>query len=1225
MFLLFAYRSYALLPPISKEYTPLYNDVLAKSRQLQQNFQPIPIMKPGNYELPGIKFKLTKTVVAENTGSLRSMSFTNDHKSVLVFQTEDFDFSSNHEYIIADKATNSFRSISAPVARTGQVYMYQLDKIDPLSFIHNLEISTAPNGSYDCTFDTENYDSAICQAWISAYWPTASQGQNPLEFDPIPQKLLNGRLTAQFGAYAQILGSFNLKITGLSDISLDYILEASGVYGLGVEFDASVHSNNISLGEQCIDIYRIGYTIFGISLTVTFRGCVDMSLNDLSLSTPSTIKYYSRRSVSVQKKGHISPSGASSEPFTYTNQPSTTDNIFSKDSFKPDLSVSLIGTPEVKLYGQITFNIFSEVQGKVDVGLDIETKWQFDFNKAVCLSPYLYGSSDIVLSGFISCTPIHIKSLDYTMLSGFSERIPLYAPPQYKFCLFSAFNSQEGLDALINPTDYSSLIIRPRTARHVSDSSARFSVRLDVLDNNNVIKTLQLQDLSFKGNENINLSRIMVLKDVPNTAYIKFNGIKVNTIFDDKLTFEGQIYLNQESQQEICGMKGNDESTKICIDTEVSRSYHVDVSKEFSGEDFSYVSLELPIDSPNNEYSLITHSSTQGYEVTESEIFDDTAIDTKNMHTTYKTGRNLELTLNSVFFSCGLTDSPYTISLWYYSCPSTDTPVDQCIAVGEMYSETAYRNKDNTPETLKLVEKSLPFKLDEGSILKVRLSVNTFITTQKEWIINNIEGTHNEELEGGSYKLSLSFTKRSATVLFNAKNLKSDVKGIVSRVFPLDSTYEMYEDEQYGLISLPETSTYTSTFTSSSASYSDSSYFITSIPEDTVTVLHNGATKLDDHTFMLKVPSTRLISFRRSSTDKRSLKFGSLDFFVNDDDPYCHISSPSYSPHFGCVSQSSNSKYEVISNYHFTSMNTTQTKSTKSKSTQTWTLNKFTSSDCPYGEKITFANTFIDMCQQATFVVPSHTTSSLSSTPGAKLEVNCSPNCVHARFETNGNTTTGFTVESIQNTTYTITSICLNINSNYCEYYDPLGDNNTYYHITGSAQIDDGPLGLTNHIARGNSKILKLSEVEIKPLKSGPLSFKKRVDPSMRTHTIISAFLGKQHVPISQTFSTDPSKVLKSLGCTSPEGGYSAGDASMLSDGSVRVRTSLITGDPSSDALDFPDSYIRPSNTTAIALGITIPLLVVIAIVCGLSFWYIKRRRNNEIETEREIRSALLV
>ena len=1196
------------IPLIPDEYSDIYTDVIKRAKQKSSIVKEIPSMKPGSYDFNGFSFDLSKTLTAENTDLIRALSFSNDNSKAFLYQTKENQLinENSEEIVIADKDSNSFYLLKSIKAKTGPVFMYDSEAIDPLKFIRNIHVAPIESPNYQCSYNASTQFSAVCNAWIGYNWPTPKENINPLDEDPIEKQYFDGNFTTKIGAYAQIIGSFNFSMYGINDISLDYFIEGGGVLGFGAEVQKQIINGKISTAKACLPIYSAHYTIFGIQTNFVFEGCIDGTVSNINLTLPEPIKFYKRKSITFRKEGHVSPSGFSGQPFFSTLQPSDRDVVTSYETFSP-VDSYLEANVTLRLYANFKFNLFSSVNGSVAVGIGVGNNWKFEGNPEKCLCPYMYGSFGVDVYGYYSSSPIQINipsiNYNFTILSELYDTYLIYSSPKYNSCIFSPVNSLEGDSDLIIPKETNSIVIRPYKATYNSTSKATFSERIDVYDNNELVKSLQLQSLKFTGEQNTKeLSRFLVLNNLSSQAYMVFNGVKVNTLFDDTLQYNQNYSLGADVTQEICSSSGS--STPLCITTEISHIINVEISKEFEYQENRYVSIGLDSKSwtPESQetFSIISHSQSTKYDTYNTQIFDDSSLDSKYTQSTFYTTREtIDLSLDKLFFSCGWTSSsPYQISLWFYNCESDDSDVSdesKCLPIGQMLSSSAYRLVENTPDSMHIVYTTLPFICSNNSVLKVTLRVNTLLETAVEFIFDTFHGTQTSSLDNGDYNLTLSFSTHYPTLLFNTTKLTSDIRGIVARVFPVNSSKKMDDNERYGFIKLDV-----------SSNENKNSYVIIRTSETSISIIDDSVTTLEDNVYLIKIPSSGLLPFRRSTSQSKDVLFTQISTFSNSDDPYCELSAPKYEANLGCIDMSgSRFHYSVESKYEFEAV--------KELNNEAWSLYKFTSKECPPDEIVHISNTYFDLTKQPILTISNEFSQQFVNS-SLKFKVNCSPNCETALWETYKFTHYGEELNDIENKTYTVTSICKNKNSKYCMYHDKLGDHSGIYLVSGDAQIDNNPRGFTLQIAYQDSTIIKFGEVKISSLLTGPLNFDKTsVDGG--DYTIISAKIGFTTVPISISFIHSPEKVLDALGCEKPNEGYSPGDATMFSNGSIKVRTSLLVRNPSRDCVDVPDSYII-SNTVMIIIYVSVSItsiLIIIGIIFTV-FWCKKNRRLKHLD-----------
>jgi hypothetical protein len=817
---------------IPKKYQSLAQKAIDNSK-LKKAHSYDEIMYPGDYEFGGISFHLTRKLANPYVPQIDGYA-KEDNVIALVQSRKALDdgFDPKDTYL-ADPATQKIYQLSQ-FAGDSQVTLFNADETNPLNVFANLLMKTKPAYGYNCTINETTYMGARCKAWFSYNWPTPQEGEDPLSLRPLYHNITkDGQIMYNAGAYGQATGQVAVQFSGLFEVTADFDVDVNAVGGIGLSFKEKVFDFSYKIHEFTFPIYGTSISVLGVKLAFGVEAFVGLELNHISVDLPD-FDYYRDFVFNFHKSGKLSSkSGYHGDPFSYDIHSDTSSNLDNLSVMSYIERTKFGIEPTIDLGIRAVAEVGDLLKTSLDIGSHFKLNLEFAVNRTMCTAPYIHGSTQFGLDFYIRSPGIKILNLN--VVKGFELKWDAYKSRRSPdVCLFSPYNSREGIISLTSETRIPSVVIKPTgaypPADHPADKSSKYSPRLEAYsgsDASSPYRTLELQTLHFGkhvgGQEyTLPLSRMLVLTDPRESTVMKYSVINKGLLFADKYHLQDEFTINEDLNKSICGFHQAKtvfgEQDGLCLNTEVFRSENVEEFKEFDANR-SYIAVK-PSRAVNGDiFALITHGENETYKapLSKFDALDDAALvasDVKKGEYHFK--RFLNITLDKFFFNDG-NDKTKKASITFQRC--VGKKMNECEEIGHLFLPEVKKNIDYTSQSLKVQEFAVPFDLSGDNFnLKVIVDINdndkalkTFTFTREEIDFDG-KFTRPKSINSDKYKITLRFTNVAPTMLFqvdNALSEKRGYKGIVSRVFqpskvfanePLDVSFTMLENETYGIL-----------------------------------------------------------------------------------------------------------------------------------------------------------------------------------------------------------------------------------------------------------------------------------------------------------------------------------------------------------------------------------------------------------------------------------------
>ena len=209
---------------------------------------------PGQYDLGGVSFTLTRTLIGETTDPVRGFAMDDTVLAVASSGTI------GEGTVFVDSSRQRLLDVSDKFEEDRDVSFYNISSVNPLTVFTNLRMRTAVDtANYDCSFSGSEYIGAKCQANASYNWNDAENRPNTKEFEESPG------MYHRLGAKVQASGYVDISFNGVANMKLDYGFEAKAD-ACALVFD-SVKLLNLEaqICQRCVSLYMSLRRMFGAS------------------------------------------------------------------------------------------------------------------------------------------------------------------------------------------------------------------------------------------------------------------------------------------------------------------------------------------------------------------------------------------------------------------------------------------------------------------------------------------------------------------------------------------------------------------------------------------------------------------------------------------------------------------------------------------------------------------------------------------------------------------------------------------------------------------------------------------------------------------------------------------------------------------------------------------------------------------------------------------------
>ena len=1148
-------------------------------------------MFPGPYEMGGVSFTLTKTLVDRTTDAI--FGFAADDSVLAVAASAPI----QEGTIFVDDSRQRLLDVAEKFEEDRDVSFYNISIINPLAVFTNLRMKTATDTpTYNCTFGSSEYSGAKCYAKASHNWNDSENKPNSKQFS------VNDALYHRLGAKVQSSGYADIQFNGLANLQIDYGFDADVDAGVGFLVAETIDIGSTDLPRMCYPLYEFDKKIKGFQMKFGFSVCLTLNAKNLEVTLPKPIEYYRGLTISVQKSGSVSTyTGVRDTPLRY--------NIdqYKSTSLEPDEVFDFVqGTkfhvePEIQVGVEMVIEIGDIVETALSIGAVLNSRWDFSANLEKCTCPYLYGTTSWDLGAYVTTPGLSVMAWD--LLSPYDIRVPVFtglATPQQ--CIFSPQKSVEGISSFKAEKSEDSYVIRAnKFYRTGSRWLETFATSLQALESGVVYQNVQfprytwIPDPTGISEDEKIVHQNMILVNPPESTVLRWQTNVYKFFWPDSFTSE-PINWRTEGQEETVMGSGNAIVTK-------SKAANVEVFKEFdfdNSKSRKFISF-VPSAPIGSVLGVIVHSTdgTDKYAVEPLEQVLDDSQTSESVSKEWVAPNQLTIQVST--FTSQYANATVSFTR---KTGSEQEPIGAFEMIS-MKQGVSYTGSEMG------IPNGVVLDLSSG---EPSLEVNVTVwqsETVKDGKIQTFEyksiATGSEmdfEVSGTKFKLNLHCIRSLPKVLFELRReMPVNHRGILTRVFEetqdsqIDFTIE--ETEKYGIIRFKRT-----------VSASGHVFSVISMPGLVPLCSHEA---LDDDTFLIGLIADETlidgiinVPFRIKDVNQRQYQATLQDVFSSSSDGLCGngLFLEQASGRVGCVESlvdhSTNKAWTVLSpaaKSHTTSQGHAKT---LSGDAQKWRLQI---AELAKEAAVKIVPSVVSIPKESSsFYIASSILSAFAGQAAEKLGIECEQ-CDKLRLTTTTGVETvlekdadglfSFIPEAVGD--LMVVAVCNSSHKAFCEFTEAFVDAGLtvlkYGSADGVKELNykdlSGKLltGISRQLIQNRSiaTLIKSWDGEIgqETIRSpGLLTF--IVDQRTKGVSKISATLGDVGIPLSaEKYYENPELFFENMGVVKPEGGYTGDIVKFRSDGVLEVSNSAFSSaNLESGAanfsyfLDVPDSYV---------------------------------------------------
>lgn len=656
-----------------------------------------------------------------------------------------------------------------------------------------------------------------------------------------------------------------------------YDVEFSSKIGIGIIFDSIYFETQKLLSSYKIPFYGFVFDFLGVHVTGCIGFELSLYLNKVNFTMPKKIEFYKEIDIKFKMRGS-SDDFFKKNPFSFKIS-DYGNNIDLSETFKTFLNGNYYFVIEVNL-DFIIQGEFLKLKAGLSAGgyIVFDLNYKFDFEKCMC--PYLYGQIELELGG-------ELEFYFHGILFSRTQKTPNFVVLKQiypKSCLFQFKKTTEGDPFyFLNETDIKRIIIL---------------TPYKIVLNGNDIKSIKLKSYSSFDNKFYTLPNINELKELK-----YFFHLEKNTIFQyEVMTSSNYLYTSKNFTPQTILMnpkiqiKINDYNS-ISIFHELTRSYKVEIYKEFIGYDNIDLITFNPLMPTNSVICLVTRDTKGEYSIhrLDYKIINYTTGEEKQGSYDYIN----EVKINLLNFTHDL-DYNGDVIIKVYSLYSKNYIIKQLDEIKindaikhqtvEFQNFIIYVNSD---------ERLLFSFIFDNIVIKKEVKINSIIT---DTLLNVVD-------ESLSFAIELS-PNIQIGILSLPRPLKKSERGLILRVFencssiykgdPISLMFLLHDSEKYGLIQ----------FETNVINVNSSLVCIIKISDKIIPFCDYK--NLDNEHILIFLNSFTFIEnkyirfvFRRLSKEDKIFNVNLISVFIFDKELFCDkgIVFKNISYDFGCIEQ----------------------------------------------------------------------------------------------------------------------------------------------------------------------------------------------------------------------------------------------------------------------------------------------------------------------------------
>ena len=632
MFFLFFSKSISF----NSRFEKIINDARASAQRSSLSTEPKEnSLGAGRHEYDGLSFVLSRPLTSPTSKEILGYSMDNEYIA-LIPSSEKNVLSAKTNAVVVDPETQTLNELIELVEKTGDgVYVYKKKAVDQYSVFTEIRMTLATS---PCNVDTSNIKDvkAKCAYPAFANWNTSSYTTDPLLGRP-SLRTIGGKteIKAGAGAYAKASANAELLIQGLTNVKLSVEFDVEAAFGALIKIDPITWT--LKKGFVIADLSfpltnpAINFKILGFKFTAEISLDVKLEMSDIVFTMSAPIEYYKGYIFNLHKSVVITKNGCKQSEWQHTLKQVPSPMSFETAAKTFIDNAKLEFTPSVTIQVSAAFKAGNVASTALHVGVTAYVPFQFGASTVNCLAPYLYGSVQPKIVGFIKFDGLSV--IGKTLLKEATFSTTIYQMKKYQTCLFNAKSTKEGYTSIIQQKLDDTYVVRPSVIREMQSFVPHTTIFTIVAKSGSTqLSKISYPAFTLSRNLPYSIDSYMVLDKPPKDTKLTFN------MFLNSQTVN--LYPPRSLNLEIVSLFF---SSTVNVLAAITATQSVDAFKEFT-QTSDMISFKAPY---AGTYVQI-RGSTDGYKVISSAKFFDESFITKSKDESsgeyVKSGRFFKLT-----------------------------------------------------------------------------------------------------------------------------------------------------------------------------------------------------------------------------------------------------------------------------------------------------------------------------------------------------------------------------------------------------------------------------------------------------------------------------------------------------------------------------------------------------------------------------------------------------
>jgi len=757
----------------------------------------------GFHKFDGVSFILSRPLTSPTSKDISGYSM-DDEYIALIPSSERTILSKKANAVVVDPESQTLNELVELVEKTDDgVYVYKKNKVDQYSVFTEIRMSMATS---PCNIDKSNLKdiTAKCSYPAFANWNKSSYTSNPTLGKPNVKSIAGkDEVKAGVGAYAKATANAELLIQGLTNVKLTMEMDIEAAFGALIRIDPItwVLKKEFVIAQFNFPLTNpaINFKILGFNFVAEITLDIKLAMSDIVFTMSAPIEYYKGYIFNLHKSVVITKSGCKQSEWQHTLKQAPTPMSLdtAAKTFINNAKLNLM--PSVTIQVSASFKCGSSVSTSLHVGVTAYVPFEFGASTTNCPAPYLYGSVQPRIEGFIKFDGLSV--VGKTLLKEKNFNVVIYQMKKYQMCLFSAKSTKEGNTAIIQEKLDDTYVVRPTIIRETQSYLDHYAfLSIVARSGKTTLNAISYPTFSLSRSSPYSIENYMILDKPPKDTTLTFSMLLASKTID--------LYPSRSFNLQVSSFFF---SSTANIQGSITATQNVDPFKEFTVSN-DMVSFRAP---SAGTYVQITGTSS-GYQVASTtKFFDETLLKKSADETTgeyVKSGRFFKVTFLDVK-NTGSVEEDITFNLGYMRR-----------GIFSSFTIKPRAKKNVTASEAGLTDWSAVISTDKGDIfLNSTTDAKSFGTSKPYWKFTKAAMLNYKKvmiLTAYKNALTMRLKIEEYSPIVVANTAASNKQSIIARKFTsakysgsqVSTTFSLGSNEYYGVVRFPFSSSVEGTF-----------------------------------------------------------------------------------------------------------------------------------------------------------------------------------------------------------------------------------------------------------------------------------------------------------------------------------------------------------------------------------------------------------------------------